>query len=116
MKPGLSYELDSDIHYYYHFKHGDLLVCEFGDDKIEGCYGVIYKRVVTYENFYKPNKWSNAVTLDRNTYQGNSVFTLNWDSVSSKRIDLVTSIKDGYLYDVTKCMNRNWKLELILGI
>jgi len=100
MKSGLSYELDSDIHYYHHFKIGELIVCN------------MVKDLITYDNFHNPN-WDNGVSLYRNTYQGNKVFTLNWDSTKSQKIDLIESIKDEYLVDVTKCVNREWKLELI---
>lgn len=112
MKTGLSYELDSDIHYYHHFKIGELLVCDMVEDYLGGCWGMEYKRVITYDTFHN-SKWDNGISLYRNTYQGNKVFTLNWDSTKSQKIDFVESIKDGYLVDVTKCVNREWKLELI---
>lgn len=111
MKSGLSYELDSDIHYYHHFKIGELLVCEvlgvwFG----EYSSGIIYKRVLDFDG---PNKWETIDTLDRNTHQGNSVFTLNWDSIKSEKINFIDAIESRYLEDVTKCVKREWKLELI---
>lgn len=109
MKTGFSYELDSDIHYYHHFKIGELLVCEVSDKKYEGCWGIIYKRVVEYN---KP-RWCSGVELYRNTYQGNSVFTLNWDSIKSEKINFIDAIESRYLEDVTKCVKREWKLELI---
>lgn len=111
MKTGLSYELDSDIHYYHHFKIGELLICEVSDKnkKYEGCWGIIYKRVIEYN---KP-RWFSSVELYRNTYQGNSVFTVNWDSIKSKKLNFIDLIGEGYLEDVTKCVNREWKLELI---
>lgn len=108
MKSGLSYELDSDIHYYHHFKIGELIVCEVSD-KYEGCWPINYKRVIEYN---KP-KWHSGVELYRNTYQGNSVFTLNWDSIKSEKLNFVDLIREGYLEDVTKCVKRDWKLELI---
>lgn len=106
MKSGLSYELDSDIHYYHHFKIGELLVCEFGDDEIKERWGVIYKRVITYDEH-------NVVILNRRTYQGNKEFTINWDSINSEKKDLVELIKGEYLFDITKNIHRERKLELI---
>jgi hypothetical protein len=111
MKSGLSYELDSDINYYHHFKIGELIVCEVSDNKkYEGCWPINYKRVIEYN---KPKWYSGGIELYRNTYQANKVFTLNWDSIKSEKLNFVDLIRERYLEDVTKCVKRDWKLELI---
>lgn len=111
-KSGISYELDSDIHYYYHLKSGDLLVCEISPNvKLEGCWGVIIKRIIFAE---EDRKWSDKyITLDRNTFIGNRIFTKYWDSIRSEKISLMELIDNKYVDDITILINRNVKLELL---
>jgi hypothetical protein len=106
LREGISYELDSDIHYYHHLKVEELLVCDISYKVVLSDSPIIYKRIVNCNN---------CIDLKKLTRISDNIFTLNWDSIKSKRVNLLHLINQGYLVDITKYVNRGYKLEL-LGI
>jgi hypothetical protein len=95
MREDLSICLDTDIHYHHHFKIGDIIPIH------------IYP--------YKPYKniYSNKVVFG--TIEYNAIFTLDWNKTCSATLTLDDCITKGYLTDVTKNVDREWKLNQ-LGI
>ncbi len=100
IKTGSSIELDTDINYHHDFSIGELLVI----DIITTPPTVNLKRTIYNDVSFQ---------LDFNLLQNK--FKINWDSRDCERLNIVSMIESGYLIDVTECINRNKKLEL-LGI
>ena len=99
IKDGLSIELDSDIHYYHHFKVGEIITVEINKDSM------VLASIVT-------------ILFDINQsigVYGRNLLKINWDSIKSESLSINDSIDRGYLIDITKNVDRNKKLEL-LGI
>jgi len=83
----LSICLDSDVHYYHHYKVGDIVEVEMSSDR-----GPI-------------------VSFGYSDYD--AVFTHKWDSGKQKRYTIVSLIQLGYVVDITKSINRQNKLKQI---
>ncbi len=92
MREDISICLDTDIHYHHHFKIGD----------------IIYVNMYPYKNIY-----SNKVLFG--TIEYDAIFTLDWNKTCSSRLTVVDCITKGYLTDVTKNVDREFKLNQ-LGI
>jgi hypothetical protein len=87
----LSIELDSDIHYYEHFKEGDILTIQLNannEPMLVGLNGKNFKRYPFY-------------------------FKLDWDSTKSKIVSITEAIRLGLVSDITKSIERNEKLKKI---
>lgn len=90
MKDNVSICLDSDIGYHHHFKIGDVLLIIMDDDL-----GITLK-----------NDWIEVV---------NPSFTLDWDKTCSARLSTASCINKGVMVDITKNVDRDFKLKQ-LGI
>ena len=90
IKDNLSICLDTDIGYYHQFKIGDIINIHMYSDKGPK---VIFGDYAEYD----------------------PEFTLDWTKTSSARLSIASCITKGILVDITKQVDRNFKLEQ-LGI
>ncbi len=90
MREGVSICLDTDVQYHHHFKIGDVIPIHMYSDKGPK---VVFGEKVEYD----------------------AEFTLDWDKTTSARLSIVNLITKGYLADVTKNVDRDFKLNQ-LGI
>jgi len=90
MKDNVSICLDSDIDYYHHFKIGDILLI-----KMDNNLGITLE-----------HGWIEVV---------NPSFTLDWDKTCSVRLSTASCIHKGVMVDITKNVDRDFKLKQ-LGI
>lgn len=97
IKKNLSFELDSDIHYFYHFEIGDIICIEFDGKKSTLKY-IQHKSGIMKINYDNP------------------YFKSNWDKVGgNSRLYIKDAIDSGYLIDTTLQKIRNEKIKS-LGI
>jgi hypothetical protein len=90
IKDNVSICLDSDIGYHHHFKVGDILLIIMNEDL-----GITLK-----------HGWIEVV---------NPSFKLDWDKTCSARLSTASCIDKGVFVDITKKVDRNFKLSQ-LGI
>lgn len=90
LKDNVSICLDSDIRYYHQFQIGDIIYVNMYSDKGPK---VVFGGYAEYD----------------------AEFTLDWDKRNSARLTIASCITKGYMVDVTKNVDRDFKLEQ-LGI
>lgn len=88
LKDNVSICLDTDIGYHHQFKIGDII------------------NIHMY-----PDKGPKVVFGDYVGFEYDAEFTLDWTKTSSARLTIDVCITKGYLADVTKQVDRNFKLE-----
>ena len=97
IKKNLSFELDSDIHYFYNFEIGDIICLEFDGRKST------LKFIQNSEGIMKLN-------------YDNPYFKSNWDKVDgNSRLYIKDAVDSGYLVDTTIQKLRDEKIKS-LGI
>jgi len=89
LKDSVSICLDTDVHYHHQFNLGDVITIHMYSDK------------------------GPKVVLGRAEYDAE--FTIDWDKTCSMRLSVAGCITKGYLADVTKNVDREFKLNQ-LGI
>ena len=90
LKDNVSICLDSDIRHYHQFKIGDIINIHMYSDKGAK---VVFGGYAEYD----------------------AEFTLDWTKTSSARLSIAGCITKGYLVDITKQVDRDFKLKQ-LGI
>ena len=90
LKDNVSICLDSDIRHYHQFKIGDIINIHMYSDKGPK---VVFGGYAEYD----------------------AEFTLDWTKTSSDRLSIAGCITKGYLVDITKQVDRDFKLKQ-LGI
>ncbi len=90
LKDNVSICLDSDVRYYHQFEIGDVIHIHMYSDKGPK---VVFGGYAEYD----------------------AEFTLHWDKTSSARLTIDVLITKGYLSDITKNVDREFKLNQ-LGI
>jgi hypothetical protein len=90
LKDNVSICLDSDIRHYHQFKIGDIINIHMYSDKGPK---VVFGGYAEYD----------------------AEFTLDWTKTSSARLSIAGCITKGYLVDITKQVDRDFKLKQ-LGI
>jgi len=87
IKEGLSICVDTDIHYHYEFKIGEIIHINMYSDKDTVVFGTI---------------------------EYDAKFILDWNKSQSSRLTIHLCVTKGYLKDVTVQVLRDKKLDLIL--
>lgn len=95
LKDNVSICLDWDIHHHHNFNIGDIILVEYD---IKG------KTTLIFEGMNVSYSITSGVE-----------FKIDWDKTCSMRLSIAGCITKGYLADVTKNVDRNFKLEQ-LGI
>ena len=90
LKDNVSICLDTDVQYHHHFKVGDIIPIHMYPDKGPK---VVFGGYAEYD----------------------AEFTLDWTKTSSARLSIAGCITKGYLVDITKQVDRDFKLKQ-LGI
>lgn len=94
IKPNISICIDTDIHYHHQFKIGDIILVEYDIKSTT----LKFSGVSCYYSLTSGPE-----------------FTLDWDKIQSARLSIATLITKGYAVDVTKNVDRDFKLRQ-LGI
>lgn len=97
LKDNVSICLDSDIRHYHQFKIGDIINIHMYSDKVTS--GVSLTPKVVFGGYAEYD----------------AEFTLDWTKTSSARLSIAGCITKGYLADITKQVDRDFKLKQ-LGI
>jgi hypothetical protein len=95
LKDNVSICLDSDVHYHHQFKIGDVIFVEYD---IKSGSTLMF----------------NGMSLHYSLTSGPE-FTLDWDKMQSARISIAGCITKGIMVDITKQVDRDFKLKQ-LGI
>ncbi len=94
IKDNVSICLDSDIGHHHEFKVGDIILVEYD---IKSTILRFDGMSIQYSITHSPEFW------------------LDWDKTASARLTVAGCITRGYMVDVTKNVDREWKLNQ-LGI
>ena len=92
LREGLSICLDTDIHYHYEFKIGEIIDINMYSGKV-----ALYPKLVF-----------GTIEYDAD------LFTIDWNKSQSARLNISGCITKGYLSDITIQVLRDKKLDLLL--
>jgi hypothetical protein len=92
LKEGLSICVDTDIHYHYEFKIGEIIHINIYSGKV-----ALYPKLVF-----------GTIEYDAD------LFTIDWNSSQSARLNIDLCITKGYLSDITIQVLRDKKLDMLL--